>query len=106
MKDSYKGRRNKTMDVNIYEIAVPISKLIPDTYYPSAYLITKVDTVNRIDELKRLKEFETELKVVIEENSKIRHLTNDESYKTFLNKTNDRHRLKLIDIQKEFDKFN
>ncbi len=104
MKDSYKGRETKYWKSNIYEIQTPIEKLIPDTYYPSAYLITKINNVNRIEELKRLKEFELQVKSTIDLNSQMRETTNDKNLKDHLHKTNDLLRNKLIDIQKEFDK--
>jgi len=60
--------------------------------------------VNRIEELKRLKEFELQVKSTIDLNSQMRETTNDKNLKDHLHKTNDLLRNKLIDIQKEFDK--
>lgn len=99
-KDSYKWRKtsNGKKDCNKYELKHPISEL--SNYSPSLYVITKVAEDN-MERIKELNEFKALLTATIENNSKIRHLTNDEWYKNKLHSMNESNRKKLEDINIE-----
>lgn len=104
IKDSYKWRTTKYWDSNIYELKAPLKKLTIDTYYSNCYLIVKTGS-NRVDELKRLKELEIYTKQTILLNEKKQDLTNDDIFKRDLQRRMVEDKNKLVDIQKEFDKF-
>jgi hypothetical protein len=73
-------------------------------FYSNCYLIVKLSSEDRLEELKRLKDFQVTIYDNINKNSEMWHITNDEVFKKFLNTTNNVYREKLVDIQKEFDK--
>lgn len=99
IKDNYAGRKYKWMETNIYSVIPSCSKLVEDkTYYPLAYLYTKVAEDN-YEELKRLEKFKTTLNIAMEANSALRHLTNDVKYRDWLHTLNENHRKKMKDIE-------
>ena len=106
IKDSYKGRKGKNyIDCNIYSIKSEISNLIKNwVYYPAAYLIVKIDSEMRLEELKRLNKFRELITQNIKNNSEMWFLSNDQTFKDELHKTNNELRQKLSDIQTEFNK--
>jgi len=70
------------------------------TYYPACYYFVKENSLEKkLEEIKRLKEFRWRIEQNIQNNSDMRHLTNDDNYKKWLNKTNNEYRLKLNDIE-------
>jgi len=104
IKDSYKWRKGQGgIACNIYELRTPIEKLLNSTYYPACYLIVNVKK-SRVDDLKRLKEFELAVKATLELNENKMDLTNDGAYKKAMEKSIAIDRKKLVDIQIEFDK--
>lgn len=60
---------------------------------------------DNLEEVKRLNEFKTALLVAIEQNSKLRHLTNDKNYQSILHYTNEKNRKKVEDIDNELRKY-
>lgn len=102
-KDSYKGRKTADWkkDCNRYELKHKISELT--NYSPSLYVFTKVSEDN-MERIKQLNEFKALLTATIENNSKMRHLTNDEWYKNKLHEMNESNRSKLKDINEELKK--
>ena len=60
---------------------------------------------DNLEEIKRLNEFKSALLVAIEQNSKLRHLTNDKNYQSILHYTNEKHRAKVRDIDNELKKY-
>ena len=101
IKDNYKWRAYKWMDINKYEVIPSCSKLVEDgTYYANAYLFTKVAEDNR-EELKRLEQMKSLLNVACEAHSALRHLTNDAAYKEFLHTINEKHRKKISDCDEQ-----
>lgn len=102
-KDSYKGRKTADWkkDCNRYELKHKISELT--NYSPSLYVFTKVSEDN-MERIKELNEFKAVLTQTIENNSKMRHLTNDEWYKNKLHEMNESNRSKLKDINEELKK--
>lgn len=87
------------METNIYSVVPSCSKLVEDkTYYPLAYVYTKVAEDN-YEELKRLEKFKTTLNIAMEANSALRHLTNDIKYRDWLHTLNENHRKKMKDIE-------
>ena len=58
-----------------------------------------------LEEIKRLNEFKSALLVAIEQNSKLRHLTNDKNYQSILHYTNEKNRKKVEDIDNELKKY-
>lgn len=103
IKDNYKGRKSWKLSTNIYEVEHEPKELVNGgTYYADAYLYTKVQN---LEEIKRLNEFKSALLVAIEDNSKLRHLTNDTNYQSILHYTNEKHRAKLKDIEEQLKKY-
>ena len=101
IKDNYAWRKYKWMETNIYSVVPSCSKLVEDkTYYPLAYVYTKVAEDN-YEELKRLEKFKTTLNIAMEANSALRHLTNDVKYRDWLHTINDNHRKKMKDIEEQ-----
>jgi len=75
-------------------------------YYPAAYLFIPEDRMdNNIEDIKRLKDFETKINQAISINSNLWHLSNDEIYKDHLNQMNNVNREKINDIKREYTKF-
>lgn len=60
---------------------------------------------DNLEEVKRLNEFKSALLVAIEQNSKLRHLTNDKNYQSILHYTNEKNRKKVEDIDNELRKY-
>lgn len=101
IKDNYAWRKYKWMDTNIYTVIPSCSKLVEDkTYYPFAYVYTKVAEDN-YEELKRLEQMKSLLNVACEAHSTLRHLTNDKKYKDFLHTINETHRQKMKDCDEQ-----
>jgi hypothetical protein len=102
IKDSYKGRTWNRIDRNIYKLA-DIEWLVRDwTYYPACYYFVKEKQLEKnLEEIKRLSEFRWRIEQNIKNNSDMRHLTNSEEFKWWLNKTNNEYRKKLEDIRLE-----
>lgn len=94
-------------DTNVYELAHTIIELVEThVYYPTAYIYVPEEKSNlKLDELKRLISMRENIRQNIENNSEQRHLTNDEKYKGFLHETNNIHRQKILDIEKEMINF-
>lgn len=103
-KDSYKWRKtyDGRKDCNRYELKHKIAELT--NYSPYLYVFTKVAEDN-LEDLKRLNEFKAILTQTIENNSKMRHATNDENYKKELNKMNNLNRKKLEDINAQLKRY-
>jgi len=74
-------------------------------YYANAYLIVKVNNIDRLEELKRLNNMRTEVNKAMEAHSTLWTLTNDEKYQARLHQTNNEHRKKIKDIEVEMNKF-
>jgi len=60
---------------------------------------------DKLEEIKRLNELKAKVVQVIELNSEIWHLVNDENYKSILHYTNDKNRKKLQDIDDQLKKY-
>lgn len=95
IKDNYYGRK-----YNIYELKNKIGDI--KCYGSFLYIYTNVEN---LEETKRLNEFKSALLVAIEQNSKLRHLTNDKNYQSILHYTNEKNRKKLEDIEIELRKY-
>lgn len=103
IKDNYKGRKNWKLSTNIYKVEHTPSELVSWwTYFADAYLYTKV---SNLEEIKRLNEFKTIIIQAIENNSSLRHLTNDKNYQNLLHNMNIENRKKLEDIETELKKY-
>lgn len=94
IKDNY----YKTAKYNIYDVKNPFSEL--ECFYDKWYVITKV-AEDKLEEVKRLNEFRTNLLNTIELNSKLWHLTNDTNYKSILHYANEKNRKKLKDVDEQ-----
>jgi hypothetical protein len=79
-------------------LANPLSKI--SCYGPYLYIYTKVSEDN-YERVKELNEFKTLLVQTIENNSAMRHKTNDVNYKKKLNEMNNANRKKLNDINEQ-----
>ena len=96
IKDNYKGRKNPDwLDVNVYEVKNPVSKLT--NFSPRLYVYTKVAEDN-LEEIKRLNELKSKVLIAISTNSEMWHLVNDKTYKDKLHSMNEANRSKLNDI--------
>lgn len=103
IKDNYKGRKSWKLLTNIYEVEHTPSELVSGgCYYVSAYLFTKVDNS---EEIKRLETFKTECNNCITNLWTLRHLTNEENFRSILHYTADKIRKKLGDIETELKKY-
>jgi hypothetical protein len=98
IQDNYYG----TAKYNIYDIAHKFSEI--SCFYSRGYVITKV-AEDALEEVKRLNEFKSALLVAIEQNSKLRHLTNDKNYQAILHYANEKNRAKVKDIDEELRKY-
>ncbi len=61
--------------------------------------------VDNLKEVKRLNEMKVLTLRMIEDNSAMRHLTNDENYRVKLHDMNNRNREKLKDIDEQLAKY-
>ena len=95
VKDNYYWRQ-----YNIYGLEHKISEI---KCYGS-YLYIYVD-VDNLKEVKRLNEMKVLTLRMIEDNSTMRHLTNDENYRVKLHDMNNRNREKLKDIEEQLAKY-
>lgn len=95
VKDNYYWRQ-----YNIYGLEHKISEI---KCYGS-YLYIYVD-VDNLKEVKRLNEMKVLTLRMIEDNSTMRHLTNDENYRVKLHDMNNRNREKLKDIDEQLAKY-
>ena len=98
VKDNY----FETTKYNVYGVRHNFSEI--PCWYTWGYVITKVQEDN-LEEIKRLNEFKSGLLTAIEHNSLLRHLTNDENYKSILHYTNEKHRKKVEDCENELRKY-
>lgn len=94
VKDNYYW----TNKYNIYDIEHNFSEI--DCFFARWFVFTKVKE-NNLERVKELNEMNTMLVNMIENNSKMRHLTNDESYKKELNIMNNANRQKQKDIEQQ-----
>lgn len=60
---------------------------------------------DKLEDVKRLNEMKTLTARMIEDNSTMRHLTNDDAYRTKLHDINERHRSKLKDIDEQLKRY-
>lgn len=93
IKDNYNWTK-----YNIYDVEHEY-KDIP-CFYERGYIFTKVKEDN-LERLKELNEFRTILIQTIENNSSMRHQTNDVKYQKELNAMNNSNRKKLKDIDEQ-----
>ena len=96
IKDNYYG-----IKYNIYDVAHQFSQL--SNFYDRGYVFTKVRE-DKLEDLKRLNEMNTTVVILIENNSKLRHLTNDDNLKNKLHEQNNLLRAKQKDIENEIKK--
>lgn len=93
IKDNYKGRKSWSLSTNIYEVEHTPADLVSwKCYFANAYLFTKVDN---IEEIKRLEKLKAECNVCIESLWKIRHLTNETNFQEVLHYTANKLRDKV-----------
>ena len=97
IKDNYYG----TSKYNIYGVAHEFSEI--PTFYDRGYVFTKVAEDN-LEELKRLNEMNTVNEILMENNSKMWHLTNNLKLKDKLHDMNNQLRKTKIDIENEIKK--
>ena len=102
-KDSYKWRKTADWkkDCNRYELKHKLSEL--SNYWTWFYLFTKVAEDN-LERVKELNEFKTLILQTIDNNSKMRHLTEDTTYQNKLHTMNESNRAKLEDINAQLKK--
>ena len=86
---------------NVYGLK---NKLSAITNY-GQYFYVYVPVNDKLEEVKRLNELKAKVVQVIELNSAIWHLVNDENYKKLLHDMNEANRKKLSDINKELEKY-
>lgn len=72
-------------------------------FWANLYVFVPVN--DKLDEIKRLNEFKTNLLLAIETNSKMWHQTNDKNYKGILHYMNEKNRKKVEDIDKELKRY-
>lgn len=97
IKDNYYGDK-----YNKYRLAHTPREI--KGYHAFGYLYTKV-AEDSLEEIKRLNELKATTLNIIELNSKLRHLTNDQNYKKQLNEMNNANRSKLKDIDNQLAKY-
>lgn len=95
VKDNYYWRQ-----YNIYGLEHKISEI--KCYGSFLYIYVDVDNLK---EIKRLNEMKVLTLRMIEDNSTMRHLTNDENYRVKLHDMNNRNREKLKDIEEQLAKY-
>lgn len=88
---------------NIYGLKHKLSEITNYWQYFYVYTLVKEDAE---EDIKRLNEMKTKVVQAIDLNSELRHLANDENYKSILHYMNDKNRKKLEDINKELAKYN
>jgi AAA+ ATPase superfamily predicted ATPase len=82
-----------------------LKKLVANgVFYPTAYIIVKIKNISRIEDLKRLKEFESYVKISNIVCKRMRKKTNEAAFISFLDNSIKTYNKKLIDIQNEFNK--
>ena len=96
-KDSAAGKAH-----NIYELEHTLAQI--SCYYDNVYLYTKV-IEDKLEDVKRLNEFKTNLLSAIEINSAMWHQTNSENYRVALHDMNQKNREKLKDIDTELARY-
>lgn len=102
---SYEGKRcvkDSGSTNQIYELKHKISEI--KCYWSFLYLYTKVKE-DALEDVKRLNEMKTLINNMIEDNSKMWHLTNDENYRVKLHEMNERNREKLNHINEQLKKY-
>ena len=104
VKDNYKGRKcnDWKTDCNIFELEHYPREI--SVFWSNWYIYTKVRE-DSLEEVKRLNEFKSALNVAIEQNSKLRHLTNDTNYQSILHYANEKNRKKLKDCDEQLAKY-
>ena len=96
VKDNYKWKK-----YNIYGLKNKLSAIT--NFWPYFYIYVPVG--DNLEEIKRLNEFKSALLVAIEQNSKLRHLTNDTNDHSILHYMNEKNRKKVEDIDTELKKY-
>lgn len=105
VKDNYKGRKENGYFTNIYEVVPEISTLRRDGCWQNfSYLIIKAKD-EKEEDIKRLNEMKNQIDRMIEDNSKMWSLTNEEQYKVTLHLMNEWNRKKKADIERELSKY-
>lgn len=87
---------------NIYELEHTLEEIT--CYSSNAYIYTKVSE-DKLEDVKRLNEFRTNLLLAIETNSAMWHQTNSENYRVALHDMNKKNREKLKDIDTELARY-
>lgn len=98
IKDNY----FETNRYNIYGVRHNFSEI--PCFYDKWYIFTKVEE-DALEDIKRLNEMNTVVLILIENNSKMWHLTNDEKFRNELHKQNNLLRGKQKDIENELKKY-
>lgn len=98
IKDNY----FETNRYNIYGVRHNFSEI--PCFYDKGYVITKVKE-DALEDIKRLNEMNTVVLILIENNSKMWHLTNDEKFRDELHNQNNILRGKQKDIENELKKY-
>lgn len=75
-----------------------------NTWQSFSYLIVEVEDHKEKD-IKRLNEMKNQIDRMIEDNSKMYNLTNEEQYRTTLHLMNEWNRKKKADIERELSKY-
>lgn len=87
IKDNYKGRKNWKLPTNIYEVEhTPAEMINGGTYYADAYLYTKVNNVERIKKLNKIKNL---IQQALPINSELWEETWSQTHKNKLHEMND-----------------
>lgn len=92
----------KWTDHNVYELEHTLEEIVP--FSTNAYIYTKV-LEDKLEDVKRLNEFKTNLQLAIETNSKMWHQTNSENYRVALHDMNKKNRDKLKDIEEQLKRY-
>lgn len=94
IKDNY----FETTKYNIYDVEHEFKDI--NCFYDRGYIITKVKEDN-LERIKELNEMNTVLITLIENNSRMRHLTRDENYRKELHEANEINRAKQKDVEQQ-----
>lgn len=86
---------------NIYWLKNKLSQI--SNYWPYFYIFVPVN--DKLEEIKRLNEFKTNLVNTIALNSAMWHQTNDTNYQSILHYANEKNRKKLQEIESELKKY-